>query len=151
MVFLPGLEVVAFYWGTSILAYDHCRYELQRPRICSGLKTSIKSFSVTLMLKLVTKELDHSGMIVHISFPKKQIASITRLFARAGLLEETPKKVPDQLLVCEIGDHWRFWMVYNWSWMIRGITWTHIQSVWNHSGPLEVLILAAYNGAPKVF
>ena len=22
--------------------------------------------------------------------------------------------------------------------MIRGITWTHIQSVWNHSGPSEV-------------
>ena len=22
--------------------------------------------------------------------------------------------------------------------MIRGITWTHIQSIWNHSGPSEV-------------
>ena len=31
-------------------------------------------------------------------------------------------------MVSGIGDLWRFWMVWNWSWMIRRIPWTHIQS-----------------------
>ena len=48
------------------------------------------------------------------------------------------KKVSDQLLLCGIGDLWQFWIVWNWSWMISRITWTHMQSVWNHSGPSEV-------------
>ena len=39
--------------------------------------------------------------------------SSTALHApRAFLMWETAKKVPHQLLVCGIGDLWRFWMVY---------------------------------------
>ena len=60
---------------------------------------------------------------------------------------KSKKRVPDQLLGCGIGDLWRFWMVWNWSWMIRGITWNHanMESFMSYSANQELFFDVSYS------
>ena len=43
------------------------------------------------------------------------------------------KKVPDQLLVCRIGDLWRTWMIPNWLYMSPSDSPDHLGSILYHS------------------
>ena len=48
------------------------------------------------------------------------------------------KKVPDQLLVCRIGDLWRTWMIPNWLYMSPSDSPDHPGSILYHSESSEV-------------
>ena len=48
------------------------------------------------------------------------------------------KKVPDQLLVCGIGDLWRTWMIPNWLYMSPSDSLDHPGSILYHSESSEV-------------
>ena len=43
--------------------------------------------------------------------------------------------VPDQLLVCGVGDLWRTWRIPNWFWMSISYSHDHLESIWYHSEP----------------
>ena len=85
-----------------------------------------------------TTFLNHQVLTPFITRISLNWTSLKQILLEPLCSKKKQKKILDQLLVCRIGDLWRFWMVQNWLCMIRGIPWTHIQLVWNHSDPSEV-------------
>ena len=71
---------------------------------------------------------------------KKHPKKVSRDYNRGAQEYRASKKVLYQLLVCGIGYLlrylWRFWMISNWSKMIKGVTQTHLESIWNHTIPI---------------
>ena len=72
---------------------------------------------------------------------KYHFSSPKILFSKGQLISKCKKqqtKVPDQLLVCGIGDLWSTWMIPNWFYMSLGDSPDHPGSILYHSESSEV-------------